>query len=32
VSELADLVYHLSVLMTDEGIEWRDVFEELARR
>jgi phosphoribosyl-ATP pyrophosphohydrolase/phosphoribosyl-AMP cyclohydrolase len=32
VSELADLVYHLSVLMVDEGIEWRDVEEELGRR
>ncbi|HWS72831.1 MAG TPA: bifunctional phosphoribosyl-AMP cyclohydrolase/phosphoribosyl-ATP diphosphatase HisIE [Thermoanaerobaculia bacterium] len=32
VSELADLVYHLSVLMVDEGIDWRDVEEELGRR
>lgn len=32
VSELADLVYHLSVLMVDEGIDWRDVEEELRRR
>lgn len=32
VSEIADLVYHLSVLMVDEGMEWRDVFEELGRR
>jgi len=32
VSELADLVYHLSVLMVDEGIEWHDVEEELGRR
>lgn len=32
VSELADLVYHLTVLMVDEGIEWRDVEEELGRR
>jgi phosphoribosyl-ATP pyrophosphohydrolase/phosphoribosyl-AMP cyclohydrolase len=32
VSELADLVYHLSVLMVDEGMEWADVYEELARR
>jgi len=32
VSELADLVYHLSVLMVDEGIAWRDVEEELGRR
>jgi phosphoribosyl-ATP pyrophosphohydrolase/phosphoribosyl-AMP cyclohydrolase len=32
VSELADLVYHLSVLMVDEGIAWQDVEEELGRR
>ena len=32
VSELADLVFHLSVLMVDEGIDWRDVYDELARR
>ncbi|MCU1349999.1 MAG: phosphoribosyl-ATP pyrophosphatase [Acidobacteria bacterium] len=32
VSELADLVYHLSVLMVDEGLGWRDVEEELGRR
>lgn len=32
VSELADLVFHLSVLMADAGIEWRDVEEELERR
>jgi len=32
VSEIADLVYHLSVLMVDEGMEWRDVYEELERR
>jgi len=32
VSELADLVYHLSVLMVDERIDWRDVEEELGRR
>jgi phosphoribosyl-ATP pyrophosphohydrolase/phosphoribosyl-AMP cyclohydrolase len=32
VSEIADLVYHLSVLMVDEGMEWRDVYEELGRR
>ena len=31
-SEIADLVYHLSVLMVDEGMEWRDVYEELGRR
>jgi len=32
VSELADLVYHVSALMVNEGVEWGDVFEELARR
>ena len=32
VGELADLVFHLSVLMVNEGIEWRAVEEELERR
>lgn len=32
VSELADLVYHLSVLLVDEGIEWKDVHAELDAR
>jgi phosphoribosyl-AMP cyclohydrolase / phosphoribosyl-ATP pyrophosphohydrolase len=32
ISEIADLVFHLSVLMVDEGLEWNDVEEELARR
>ena len=32
VSELADLVFHLSVLMVDAGLEWRDVESELERR
>jgi len=32
VSEMADLLYHLSVLLVDEGIDWRDVEEELRRR
>jgi phosphoribosyl-ATP pyrophosphohydrolase/phosphoribosyl-AMP cyclohydrolase len=32
VSEIADLVYHLSVLMVDEGTSWSDVYEELGRR
>jgi phosphoribosyl-ATP pyrophosphohydrolase/phosphoribosyl-AMP cyclohydrolase len=32
ISEIADLVFHLSVLMTDEGIEWREVEEELETR
>jgi phosphoribosyl-ATP pyrophosphohydrolase/phosphoribosyl-AMP cyclohydrolase len=31
-SELADLVYHLSVLLVDEGMDWSDVFGELGRR
>ena len=32
VSELADLVYHLSALLVDEGMGWEDIFEELGRR
>ncbi|HEX7828236.1 MAG TPA: bifunctional phosphoribosyl-AMP cyclohydrolase/phosphoribosyl-ATP diphosphatase HisIE [Thermoanaerobaculia bacterium] len=32
ISELADLVFHVSVLMTDEGIGWREVEEELSKR
>ena len=32
ISEIADLVFHLSVLMVDEGMEWSDVEEELAKR
>ncbi|HEX9983414.1 MAG TPA: bifunctional phosphoribosyl-AMP cyclohydrolase/phosphoribosyl-ATP diphosphatase HisIE [Thermoanaerobaculia bacterium] len=32
VSEIADLVFHLSVLMVDEGIGWEDITGELARR
>ncbi|MGZ5444797.1 MAG: bifunctional phosphoribosyl-AMP cyclohydrolase/phosphoribosyl-ATP diphosphatase HisIE [Thermoanaerobaculia bacterium] len=32
VSEMADLVYHLSVLMVDEGIGWEDVNAELEKR
>jgi phosphoribosyl-ATP pyrophosphohydrolase/phosphoribosyl-AMP cyclohydrolase len=32
VSEIADLVFHVSVLMADEGIEWGEVEEELERR
>ena len=31
-SEIADLVYHLSVLMVDEGMDWGDVFDELRQR
>jgi phosphoribosyl-ATP pyrophosphohydrolase/phosphoribosyl-AMP cyclohydrolase len=32
VSEIADLVYHLSALMVNEGLSWSDVEEELAGR
>lgn len=32
VSETADLVYHLSVLLVAEGIDWSDVFRELESR
>jgi phosphoribosyl-ATP pyrophosphohydrolase/phosphoribosyl-AMP cyclohydrolase len=32
ISEIADLVFHLSVLMTEEGIQWSEIFEELERR
>jgi phosphoribosyl-ATP pyrophosphohydrolase/phosphoribosyl-AMP cyclohydrolase len=32
VSELADLVFHLTVLMVDEGIGWGEVERELATR
>ena len=32
VSELADLVYHLSALMVNEGVAWSDVEDELAGR
>jgi phosphoribosyl-ATP pyrophosphohydrolase/phosphoribosyl-AMP cyclohydrolase len=32
VSEIADLVFHLSVLMVDEGIDWSDVGAELEQR
>src|SRR5690349_9535852 len=32
VSELADLVYHVSALMVNEGVGWGDVYEELGRR
>ncbi len=32
VSELADLVFHLTVLMVDEGIAWEDVNGELEKR
>ena len=32
ISEIADLVFHLSVLMVDEGIGWGDVEGELEKR
>jgi phosphoribosyl-AMP cyclohydrolase / phosphoribosyl-ATP pyrophosphohydrolase len=32
ISEIADLVFHLSVLMVDEGIGWEDVDGELDKR
>jgi phosphoribosyl-ATP pyrophosphohydrolase/phosphoribosyl-AMP cyclohydrolase len=32
ISELADLVFHASVLMTHEKVAWSDVEEELAKR
>ena len=32
VSEIADLVFHVSVLMADEGIDWSEVEGELASR
>jgi len=32
ISEIADLVFHLSVLMADEGLDWSDIESELAKR
>jgi len=32
ISEIADLVFHVSVLMVDEGIEWSDIAGELKKR
>ena len=32
ISEIADLVFHISVLMADEGVEWREIEAELERR
>jgi phosphoribosyl-ATP pyrophosphohydrolase len=32
ISEIADLVFHVSVLMADEGIEWSEIEGELERR
>ncbi|HYM60843.1 MAG TPA: bifunctional phosphoribosyl-AMP cyclohydrolase/phosphoribosyl-ATP diphosphatase HisIE [Thermoanaerobaculia bacterium] len=31
-AEIADLLYHLSVLLVDEGLDWSDVGKELATR
>jgi len=30
--EIADLLYHLTVLLVDQGLEWNDVMEELKKR
>lgn len=32
ISEIADLVFHLSVLMVEEGMGWGDIHDELHRR
>ena len=32
ISEITDLVFHVSVLMVDEGIDWSDIEAELAGR
>jgi phosphoribosyl-ATP pyrophosphohydrolase/phosphoribosyl-AMP cyclohydrolase len=32
VSEVADLIFHLSALLVDEGLDWRDIEAELQRR
>ena len=32
VGEIADLMYHLSVLMVEKGIQWEDVLEEMRGR
>ena len=32
VYEICDLMYHLSVLMEEQGITWDDIFSELAKR
>lgn len=32
VLELSDLLYHLTVLMVNEDISWRDIEDELSRR
>ncbi len=30
--EIADLIYHLNVLMVNQGVTWDDILEELAKR
>ena len=30
--EIADLIYHLTVMMTEKGVSWEDVSEELGKR
>ncbi|MGZ8853524.1 MAG: phosphoribosyl-ATP diphosphatase, partial [Thermoanaerobaculia bacterium] len=32
VSEVADLVFHVSVLLTDVGIDWSEIGAELTKR
>ncbi len=32
IYEICDLIYHLSVLMEEQGITWDDIFGELAKR
>ncbi len=32
ISEIADLVFHVTVLMADEGIDWSEIEGELAAR
>lgn len=32
VYEIADLMYHLSVVMVDNNVTWDDIFEELKKR
>lgn len=32
IYEICDLMYHLSVLMEEQGITWDDIFAELAKR
>lgn len=30
--EIADLIYHLTVLMVNQGLSWQDICEELTKR